>query len=655
VKSSYDANVMVSGAGFDREKTYWAAKLAGELTLGGFSGGDAAARVLDAGREEAGERAVFGFSVDPELFARMEDIANRSQYGILVILLTGFHYLLARYGGAADTIVGMPVFKQKEQKTFVNDRLPIRNRVSMDMTFKDFLARVKQAAAEANEHMNFPVSALLEMLQLPKDSRKFPLFDVLVVLETVHQVENLRWEEFNVVFYFKPANGTIDCEVHYAPGMLPVQTLKRLTGHLAAYFRAVLFQPDIMLRQVDILSEEEKRQVLETFNGAAADYPFYKTLKQLVEEQAGKSPDRTAVACMGRALTYRQLNEQANRVARGLKKKYGLVAGDIAACQFSRSLEMAVGLLAIITLNAVCLPVSPACPQARLQLILNDSRAKVLLGDGDIVLSEDSCCSGAGFSETRTADAPAYVIYTSGSTGGPKGVLLHHRGIVNHLYGIFKEFELSDADVFCHNMDVSYVVSIWLFFGPLVLGAVLHLYPDEVFNNALELFRRAQMDRVTVIEVVPPLLKTYLQLLDTGEPPVSLVYLRALVLTGEGVPPVLVSRFYERYGDRVRLYNAYGQSECSDDTLYYEIPYNPETLTVPIGKPSDNTYIYILDPYMNPQPIGVPGELYITGDCLATGYLNHPELTDDKFCLRRPGGALFEKSAPPGPPCKNFC
>jgi non-ribosomal peptide synthetase component F/acyl carrier protein len=223
----------------------------------------------------------------------------------------------------------------------------------------------------------------------------------------------------------------------------------------------------------------------------------------------------------------------------------------------------------------------------------------------------------------------AYVIFTSGSMGKPKGTLLYQSGIINHTFTKIMELEAGAEDVFYHNLNIVFVASIWQFFAPLFAGSRLHIYPEDILASPYEFFTRVENDCVTFVEVVPSLLKVYLQLLEEGKQEVNLDSLRIMVLTGEKVTLLLVNRFYRQY--HIPLMNAYGQSECLDDTLHYNIPYNVATRIVPVGRQSNYTQVYILGETGELQPTGGKGELHISGDGLAPGYLNRPELTAENF------------------------
>jgi amino acid adenylation domain-containing protein len=399
---------------------------------------------------------------------------------------------------------------------------------------------------------------------------------------------------------------------------------------------------------VKILTGEERQKLLYEFNNTFVDYPRHKPVQRFFEDQVEKTPDAAALLFRDRVLTFSDLNGRANRLAMWLKSECGLLAGDIAAICMNRSPDIIIAIISVLKAGAACLTIDLKNPGERIRMILADSCVKVVLTakawnnstgmefqvgmkvktveiDGEAL----EPCDGASGANPREPANAAYVIYSSGSTGIPKGVLLRHQGITNHLLAIIKELELVHKDIFCHNLSFSYVVSIWQVFGPLILGTRLLVYPDEVISAPYELFRRVDEDNVTILEIVPSFLNSYLQLLEAGKRRIQLERLRLLILTGEKIQPSLVGKFYRNYD--IDLWNAYGQSEYSDDTLYFKIPADREFLVVPIGKPSNNTQVYVLDTNKQLQPIGVSGELYIRGDGLAIGYLNRPELTAEKF------------------------
>ncbi|NIM14864.1 MAG: amino acid adenylation domain-containing protein [Candidatus Aminicenantes bacterium] len=271
---------------------------------------------------------------------------------------------------------------------------------------------------------------------------------------------------------------------------------------------------------------------------------------------------------------------------------------------------------------------------------LSMSREILLLDELSPVLSGESVNNPV---PVNTSLDPAFAVFTSGSTGKPKGTLLKHSGIVNHAYTKIKELELEGQDILCHNLNIGFVASIWLFAAPFFIGAKLMIYPESMLIDPLGFFAEVAKDKISAVEMVPSMLKAYLDLVESGIPLVPVPGLRSLVLTGEKVTPLLVNRFYRSYGFDIRLFNAYGQSECSDDTLHYRIPFERDISRVPIGGPSNNTRVYVLSKERRLQPVGVAGELFISGDGLACGYLNKPGLTAEKFVANpfEPGEQMY--------------
>lgn len=629
-------NKIISTGKFEKERQYWLDKLAGELLVSSFP--------YDFPQSQActGKRETYTCDFPVSVYKTLQDISNGSPYGMYMILLTGVFYLLHRYSGNTDIIIGAPVFRQESQGMYLNDILVLRNEVSTNMAFRDLLLQVRDTVNEANENMNFPVNKIIESLNLHNSGEKSALFDVLVVLKNVHDQSYVRYhEQYSILFGFNMTDQTLEFTVEYNSNLFKRTTVSQLCSHFINCLINVSQNSSKKLSDIEILSQEEILRIVGGFNNTETSYPKDKTIQQLFEEQVDRTPDAVAVSFEGEELTYRELNEKSNQIA-CLLKEAGVKPGDTVGLLSARTLEMIVGIIGIIKANAACLPIDTKYPVERISFILQDSNTQVLLTsedfgskvqfDGQVIsINQEKLASyETDNSESlQTSDSPAYIIYTSGTTGQPKGVVLKHVGINNHTFTKIKELGLNSDDIVCHNLSINFVASIWQVFAPLFLGAKLIIYPEDIISNAYKLFQRVDIDRVTVLEVVPTLLRAYLELLDERKEKLGLQSLRVLVLTGEKVVPVLVNKFYSEYA--ITLINAYGQSECSDDTLHYHIPYSVKTISVPIGKPSNNTQVYVLNETCQLQPVGVFGELYISGDGLAMGYINRPELNSQRF------------------------
>lgn len=642
-------NIMLSGGDFNEERDYWLDKLSGELTVSGFPSDMPRPPVYSA------EREVGTFTLGEDISKIIYGICNSSKFGIFIVLLSGVSYLLYRYTGNEDVIIGAPVIKQDSKGTYINNKLVLRNRADDNMTFRELLAHVKDSAAEAYRNMNYPLSKLIKLLQLPVYANRNPIFDVMVLLKDIHDENSVKGDMHDLAFKFGLCGKEIHFDIEYNRQLYVEASIHRLAIHLINFFSNVLRNTQMKLGRVDFLSGEEKKRLIYGFNNTEAAYPKDKTIQALFEEQVQRTPDHTAVVFGEERLAYGELNEKSNRIAHMLRNDYHVGAGDIVGLYFPRSPDMIVCIIAILKANGVCLPLDPGYPAERIKIILQDSRARVILknsnshisalheaGVANIDCMKDEAYPDQNPSGIQASDAPAYLIYTSGSTGKPKGVLLNHYGLNNHVYTKIKELEMHRNETYCHNLSINFVASIWQVFAPLFLGAMTVIYPEEVIHDAARLFKHAENDGVNLIEIIPSLLHSFLEYLEGKEEKFEFKKIRALVLTGEKVEPSLVNRFFQKF--KLALINAYGQSECSDDTLHYHIPYCTETESVPIGKPSDNTQAYILNSGHQLQPIGVQGELYIAGDGLAMGYLGDPAMSAERFVQNpfSPGKRMYK-------------
>lgn len=658
-------NVIIASGKFDKEKQYWLSKLSGELTLSRFH-----FHITGAGPEKSRDRMEnLGFCLPGDIYRQFNRMSNQSEIGLFIILITGVVYLLARYSGNDDVIIGTPVFKQDVLGEYLNKYLALRSRVTGEMTFKDLLLQVKDTVVEANENMNYPLDKIVQSLDLSwgggsadvidgtNDANSSQLFSTLFIFNNIQDERDVNGCECDIVFSFEKTGGQLEAKIIYDWELYHPQTIVPLRNHLLRYYETISRQPQVKLSDLDILPREEKLRLLEEFNNTTVHYPGDKTISQLLEEQVAKTPAAVAAAFEGMELTYGKLNASANQLARMLRGK-GVREGDIIGLLIPRSLEMVIGYIGVLKAQAAIIALDIHYPARRINAILEDSGARFLLKQGDPEYSIDGDFqgtiidmepgNGSEYDHTNTgsvlaSDCLAIVVYTSGSTGKPKGVMLHHRGVINHAFTKIGIVGLEQRDICCHNLSVSFVASIWQVFAPLYKGARLAIYPRDLIIDGYELFKRIRRDQVSVLEVVPSLLGTYFKLVEAGIKTVDINGTRWLLLTGEKVEPAVVNRFYREYGPHVKLVNAYGQSECSDDTLHYKIPYNGGTMMVPLGAPSHNTRVYILCKYRQLQPLGVPGELYIWGDGLAMGYLNRPLLTGDRFVLNPflPGERMF--------------
>ena len=448
----------------------------------------------------------------------------------------------------------------------------------------------------------------------------------------------------------------LSAEFHYDAALVSTEQVQRLAGQFRALVQHVADAPATAAGDLQILSDAEQQQLLIDFNATQADFPTGKSLPRLFEEQVARTPERIALTFENQHITYAQLNERANQLARVLRSK-GVVADSIVAICTERSPEMVIAIFATLKAGAAYVPLDPAYPQERLAFMLEDSRSPVLLTQQRLVDSlpahqaEVICVdadmetiaqeSGENLNTNISGSNLAYVIYTSGSTGQPKGVLISHASIVNHMLWMAEEFPLTENDCILQKTPFSFDASVWEFYAPLFAGARLAMAKPGGHQDSRYMVDVIRTENVTVLQLVPSLLR---MLLDE-EGMTKCESLRRVYCGGEALTPDLVERFYDRMSGPVVLHNLYGPTEATIDTTFWICPRGRALDVVPIGGPVANTQVYIVNSRLQPVPIGIFGELCIGGIDLARGYLNRPELTAQKFVPdpfgKQEGGRLY--------------
>jgi amino acid adenylation domain-containing protein len=391
-----------------------------------------------------------------------------------------------------------------------------------------------------------------------------------------------------------------------------------------------------------VVDEAERHQLLVEWNATAVDYPSNQCIHQLFEAQAERIPAAVALVFEQQQLTYRELNQQANQLAHYLRQ-LGVGPEALVGICMERSLEMVVGLLGTLKAGGAYVPLDPAYPRERLAFMLEDARPTVLVTQQHLIerlpIHEQVVCLDTGWHvigrESKEnvlngvrSENLAYMLYTSGSTGRPKGVLGTHRAAINRFHWMWNTYPFEPGEVCCQKTSLSFVDSVWEIFGPLLQGIRTVMIPDPVIKDPQQLLQTLAVHAVTRIVLVPSLLRVLLE--TAADLQNQLPNLKYWVSSGEALPLDLALRFLKSMPHSVLL-NLYGSSEVAADVTCYDTQNYTSLPCIPIGRPIANTQIYLLDDQMQPVPVGVPGELYVSGDGLARGYFNRPELTAAKF------------------------
>ena len=599
----------------------------------------------------------FFFDLDERLTTGLTELARKHDASLFMTLLALVKTLLHRYSGQEDVIVGSPVACRnhpdlEDQIGFYANTLALRDRIQPDESFVSILGKVRKTVIDAYDHQQYPFDRLIDELGLARDPGRAPLFDVMLVFQDREdppaQQGPLRmtpveaaWgaSRFDLTFETAPSAGGLRIGINYNTDLFRGATIERMAAHVTMLAESVLADPSAAIGKLEILAPAEKRLLTETFNATRHPYPEDKTIVDLFEAQAARRPDHTAIVLEDGEIPYRGLDERARGLAGALVEKYRIEPQETVGLMVERGEWSVIGLMGILMAGGVYLPVDPALPGERIRHMLEDSGCQVLLIQGTLgeahgplpatvkTVEIGSVATPAGpfskaapLSRRPSPDSPAYIIYTSGSTGRPKGVLVGHSGFVNMALHQIRAFGVTDTDRVLQFASASFDASLSEIFMALLAGATLVTVRTETLFDPLAFVRYLEEKRVTHVTLPP----VYLNILDKE----GLRTVTTIITAGEAPnreDAILLSR-------RKRYFNAYGPTECSVCATIEEVsPDGDYRRGIPIGRPIANTAIYILDGSLNLVPIGIPGEICISGPGLARGYLNQPGLTAERF------------------------
>ncbi len=585
-----------------------------------------------------------------------------------MILLAAFAALLSRWSGQLDLVVGSPIAGRTRAETepliglFLNT-LALRTDLSGDPPFRELVGQVREVTLGAYAHQDLPFEKLVEELSPERDLSHSPIFQVLFVLQNAPlealELPGLRLRpvgsgsataKFDLVLNATEAGGELSCQWRYNSDLFDSTRIARLRDHFAALLAAALADPGTDLSALPLLSAAERHQTLCEWNDSQVSDPMPAIsgvcFPDLFAAQAERTPGAVAAVCGEESLTYRELQRRARRWAAVLVGQ-GVGPESVVPILSPRGLPFLTAVLAVLEAGGAYLPLDPQQPAARALGVVRQSGSRLLLSGGGLgpqllaaepdappflqVLELEDLERLDGDAAPQPArsslDHLAYVIYTSGSTGLPKGAMIPHRGLSNHTLITLDVLGLTGADTVAQNSAQSSDISVWQMLSALAVGGRVAIYPDAVAHDPAALLAAVAHDGVTVLELVPSLLTAMLEMIE-GDAGHDLSHLRWLIPTGEALPPELCRRWLARFPG-IPLLNAYGPTECSDDVSFGPIRDVPADAAwrPAIGRPVANMQLYVVDRDLQPQPLGVPGELCIGGLGVGRGYFGDPART----------------------------
>ncbi|UNY98311.1 amino acid adenylation domain-containing protein [Zhouia spongiae] len=596
------------------------------------------------------------FTLDKPLTKMLKSFSQINDLTLFMTLTSLFKVLLNKYTGQNDICVGSPIANRTRKELepllgFFANMLALRTSFDDQMTFIDLVRQVKQTTLDAYENQDIPFEKVVDVLKLDRNLTYSPLFQVALALQN-NPVSELYFGElnlqpieftqsvsrFDLTLIFKEEKDELIGTVEYNTDLFEKDSICRFIDHFKIIVNSIMSNPECKISDIELLTSSERQQLLFDWNDTQVDYPKEKCIHQLFEEQSEKTPDNVAVVFEGDSLTYRELNERSNQLAYYLQSK-GVKAESLVGICVERSLEMIVGLLGILKAGGAYVPIDPTYPEERISYMFKDTNCAIVLTQEQIELpktnseiiyldSEWEKIAKAPRTNIETGvkgDNLAYVIYTSGSTGKPKGVMNQHDGLVNRLNWAQEVYKLQKSDVVLQKTTYCFDVSVWELFWPIIVGSKLVIAKPNGHKDTQYLIEIIRKESITTLHFVPSLLQV---MIDTPEFS-QCKSLKNILCSGEVLPLELVKKFHRNFD--IPLHNLYGPTEAAIDVSSYVCEKVVNHRNIPIGRPVANTQLYILDQYLKPIPVGIPGELCIAGIQVARGYLNQPDLTRKKF------------------------
>ncbi|MFB2896611.1 amino acid adenylation domain-containing protein, partial [Aerosakkonemataceae cyanobacterium BLCC-F50] len=608
--------------------------------------------------------AVEELALGQELTQKLTQLSQQQGVTLFMTLLASFDILLYRYTGQSDILVGTPIANRNRSEIegligfFVNT-LVLRTDLSGNPSFNELLIRVREIAYEAYSHQDLPFEMVVEVVQPERTLGYTPLFQVMFSLDNspLSQIElaglkvsRLQLErtmaKFDLSLSMKTTSQGLVAAWEYNTDLFERSTISRIANHFLTLLEGIIANPQLPIGRLPLLTEFEKQQVLVEWNNTQVEYPQNQFVHQLFEEISERNPDAVALVYEEQYFTYRELNHRANQLAQYLQS-LGVGTDVIVGLCVERSPSMIVGLLGILKAGGVYLPLDPNNPKERLNYIFQDTQLKILITQEKLLSQlpdrvEKIFCLDRDWlliSESKPVKLTtklqpnhlAYIIYTSGSTGQPKGAMIEHGSLINFILAANHQYGLTSTDRTLQFASISFDLSLEEIFTCLLVGATLVLRTEEMLSSSEEFWRRCQEWQLTILSLPTAYWHQLVAELQnqTAQIPSSI---RKLIIGGEEAQLEKVKLWQNRVADLPnppQLFNAYGPTETTITATIHL--FDSVASEVVIGRPINNVQTYILDQNLQPVPINVAGELYIGGAGVGRGYLNLPELTDEKF------------------------
>jgi len=565
-------------------------------------------------------------------------ISKNSDLSLYIILLTIFKIVIHRYIRKEEIIVESPTNKHMISDLTLNNYVMIKSYMDDQLTFKELLLNVRKSVLEAYQNQDYPIANIFDRDGKDLDEQENHLTEILLALNSIHANEYLNHIKNKLILEFDVENTVINFRVHYNTKKFNSFLVNCLIENYLAHADYFLNNLNEKISSAIKLPESETHILLNEFNSTFFDYPKTENIHNLIKEQVVKTPDLLAIKHNDEQFTYRELDMQADILAKFLIEK-GIETNDIVGIMLERSIDMIVGLLGILKAGGAYLPIDKNFPENRIQYMLKDCNVKIVICSNEdkgkvtfqgitLAIEESLIRKSSEIRyELNKASEFAYVIYTSGSTGNPKGVLIKHSSIINTLLWRRNYYKFNSRDTILQIPPYIFDSSVEDIFTALISGSKLVIIDEDKKLDIFNVSREIERNSISHFLITPSLYTTYL-----NEIPESIKNLRIVTVAGEKCTIELVKTHFT-LNENIRLINEYGPTECSVCSTVHE--FRNTDMEVVIGKPISNVKAYICDKDLNLQPIGAYGELCISGDGLSDGYIGLEELTKEKFVINK--------------------
>ncbi|MFS4449711.1 amino acid adenylation domain-containing protein [Maribacter sp. 2307UL18-2] len=599
------------------------------------------------------------FSISKNQTSRLRELTKETGATMFMLVLSVFNVLLSKLCSQEDIVVGTPISGREHPDLeslmgmFVN-MLPLRNYVTGEISFLEFLRTLKGKVLTSFENQSFLYEELVEDLGLSRTSNRNPLFDVVLAFHNFEQsnleIPNLKFKRFDTGHEFSKfdmmlvameGEDHLGFRLEYSNELFKEKTIERFAKYFQKIITIITKNPEIKIQKINILSKQEVSWLQNRFDNIDINYPIHETIINLFEKQVARSPEKTCLVFENESLTYQEVNERANRLGLCLRKQ-GVKRDQIIGLLMERSINLVVGMLGILKSGGAYLPLDVDSPGDRLSYILEDSGANLLLTQNQYSISikydirtvfiedvEEALLEKENLKKINRPSDLCYIIYTSGTTGTPKGVMIEHGNVVRLFFNEQAKFDFTEKDVWTMFHNHTFDFSVWEIYGALLFGGKLIIIPKMLARDPMRYLALLKEMQVTVLNQTP---SAFYNLIEADKKSsINSLDLRMVIFGGEALSPIKLNSWKKKY-PVVKLVNMFGITETTVHVTYREITEDDiENDLRIIGHPLPTLSIYLLDKYGQLVPTGAKGEICVGGKGVSRGYLNRKKLTSQKF------------------------